>query len=280
MQSSLSLARDRTRDHMRHVVVSEAADLQALEKPWSALLVRSGHVLLPLTHLWTTIWWRAFGAARQPRIHCFYAGERLLAVVPMLVEPARYRGVAIRQMVSMANGHSPFSEPVLDRDLTDAQLLKIVATIAASAGSELTRFERLPADSRLGRAFSARGRLGKRPVGLKPGMSTPLIRIDSDWETFFGKRSQKFRKSMRNKVNRFNKTEGYSIDTDPAVVAGGSPHRGDGEDFEEQLEGQGRYGPWHRPGEPRISSGPRRATGTGWRHPGLDCAGGRRAHRL
>src|ERR1043165_2473446 len=44
------------------------------------------------------------------------------------------------------------------------------------------------------------------------GVATPLIRINSDWETFFGSRSQKFRKKLRHKANKYARAPGHRIE--------------------------------------------------------------------
>jgi CelD/BcsL family acetyltransferase involved in cellulose biosynthesis len=197
---------------MRHEVITDASDFRALEQDWSMLLARSGRDLLPLSYLWTTIWWKNFGGERKPRIHCFYAGDKLIAVVPMLLESTKYRRVRIRRMASMANGHSPYTDLLIDREVTSTQLGDLVCRIVASADADLTTFIRVGDDSSLCQLFRHGLRPNHHAVGLKGDFTTPLIRIDTDWETFFGQRSQKFRKSMRNKVNRFQRTAGCIIE--------------------------------------------------------------------
>ena len=49
-------------------------------------------------------------------------------------------------------------------------------------------------------------------IGIKESIESPFILINSDWETFFSGRSQRFRKSLRNKINRANKSAGISIE--------------------------------------------------------------------
>src|SRR5216110_870368 len=115
---------------MRHVVVQNAAELDALEEDWSDLLSRSDRNLLPLTYIWTVSWWKNFGGGHPPNIHCLYAGEKLIAVSPMFLESAPYRGLCIDRMTSMANGHSPYWDVLFDRDITLAQVEEFVAAMA------------------------------------------------------------------------------------------------------------------------------------------------------
>jgi CelD/BcsL family acetyltransferase involved in cellulose biosynthesis len=41
-----------------------------------------------------------------------------------------------------------------------------------------------------------------KAYGIKDNIESPYIVINSDWETFLGEKSQKFRKTLRNKLNR------------------------------------------------------------------------------
>lgn len=193
-----------------HKVVTDSESLRALEWDWQALADRC-RAAMPLAHGWMSAWWRCFGQGRELKIHCFYRGGRLVAVAPMQLATERYRGVPVRVHSAMANGHSPFFDVLFDPVLDAADVRSITARICAVPGADITRFIRVPLASVLVQAVAAAAQDNRQLMGVKRRFHTPLVRIESDWQTFFSGRSKKFRKNLRNKVNRFERAEGLSL---------------------------------------------------------------------
>lgn len=209
---------------MRHTIVQDAPGFRALEAQWSDLLTRSGRDLLPLSHAWISAWWKNFGPAGQPCVYCWYDADELIAVAPMMSQRIRHRGIHIHQLISMINGHSPFWDMVIAPGTSSSQIMEIVESVMASTSADWARFSSVPDDSQLYQLLRSSPRVNGRRTGLGHARTTPLIRIQSDWRSFFSSRSRKFRKAVTNKVNRFARTPGCSIERyslaspdDPAV---------------------------------------------------------------
>jgi CelD/BcsL family acetyltransferase involved in cellulose biosynthesis len=198
--------------NIEHEIVSSDAGLQAIERDWVDLLGRSNNDLLPLTHFWTRIWWLHFGTDQAMRIHCFRKNGKLIAVLPMYTTHAHYRGLPLFQEQSMANGHTPHTGLLYDSTLDSMAVAQMVRMALGSGRAGLTSFLRVPEQDALHQLFKAGQYRGRGATGLRRGVATPLIRVRGSWEAFFATRSQKFRKNMRNKVNRFGRGEGCRIE--------------------------------------------------------------------
>jgi CelD/BcsL family acetyltransferase involved in cellulose biosynthesis len=201
-----------TTTRMQHKIIEEDAEFDALATQWNALLAVSGNDLLPLTHSWTRIWWKHFGDGARRQVHCFFRDGRLVAVAPMMLAKTRYRGMGLRQLVSMANGHTPHAGLLHEQSMGAGGITDIVRTITRTSGANLTGFLRVPEADELCMLVRNQTSFDGHRLGLRRSVATPLIRIDSDWETFFATRSQKFRKNMRNKANKFARAPGCRIE--------------------------------------------------------------------
>ena len=198
---------------MRHEVIRTAEALHRLEPQWTELLSRSGRRELPLTHLWVCAWWRHFGADSELRVHCFWLDERLVAAAPMMMTVnGRYRRVRLARESLNANGHSPFADILLDASLSHEGLLDVLKRICESSSADIVSMIRIPLESRVSSALTqGRGPSG-RAIGLERNLRTPLVRVTGRWDDFFAAKSQKFRKGMRNKLNKFFKSPDFRVE--------------------------------------------------------------------
>jgi CelD/BcsL family acetyltransferase involved in cellulose biosynthesis len=188
----------------RHEIIEDSAALRSLELAWRALADSVGGTALPQTYEWNLAWWNSFGGSRRLRVHVFFRNDQLVAVIPMFLDRLRYRGLKILQESSNTNGHSPFWEPLVSSDVTDDELRGMVVAVASSSTADIISFLKVPETGRLARLRATKG-LGDFPSALRESTKTPLVPIDRRWEDFLGERSQKFRKSLRNKINRWAK---------------------------------------------------------------------------
>jgi CelD/BcsL family acetyltransferase involved in cellulose biosynthesis len=135
-----------------------------------------------------------------------------VAVAPMMLATVPFRGVSLRQLNSMANGHTPHSGLLHERGLDAADIAAILRDIVRAGGADLTGFLRVPESDELCMLVRNQTRFDRHPLGLRRSVATPLISMETDWETFFATRSQKFRKNMRNKANKFARAPGCRIE--------------------------------------------------------------------
>ncbi len=69
---------------LSHSVYTDFAQVERLRGPWNDLASRTGDLMA--SYEWCETWWRHFRQDRQLEIHVLRAGERLVAVLPLLRE--------------------------------------------------------------------------------------------------------------------------------------------------------------------------------------------------
>jgi CelD/BcsL family acetyltransferase involved in cellulose biosynthesis len=191
---------------------------------WNDLSRRSTNSSLPLAHEWVLCWWTVFGDRGKPVVICAYNDDQLVAAAPMISEVRKYRRVNLRIISLMTNMHTPYSDVLIDRNTSDEVVSEFIAQISMSRPEDIVQFRCLPVLSPLMARLDVAANSVGHQVGYQQNLTTPVIAVDSDWDTFFSSRSKKFRKGLRNKINRFARN-GFVV-----------RHHVLGEDFERYLE--------------------------------------------
>lgn len=212
---------------MRHRIVQRDEDLAGLAAGWRALHATQNRTLLPLSWEWFSSWWRAFGSGprqghpRQLCVHVFEKDEGLRAIVPMYVAYRRIRGVPVRALVAMANGHSPTWDAVLHAELVASELEEVGQAILATPGIDLCLLRHIAADSRLLEWLRGPGsRFGQ--LGINETIRTPMLGAKGHWEEHLNSRSRKYRRNALRKVRQFEAHPGATVERIP-LISGADP---------------------------------------------------------
>ncbi len=209
---------------MQVSVICDRDGLLSVAGEWTSLLKKCSSDAISLTPEWIAAWWDNFGADNRMHVIAVRHGGRLVGVAPMMEAVARYRRIQIRKITIMANGHSPASGFIADRDMHAEVNGAILSHLEALPGVDIIEFPHL--DDNGGTCAPVLDFIAKKGLryGIKHGLESPYIPIDTDWDTFFKTRHRKFKKAIRNKLNRADKSGGISVEkvtvtgaADPAV---------------------------------------------------------------
>ncbi|MBI5235120.1 MAG: GNAT family N-acetyltransferase [Deltaproteobacteria bacterium] len=207
---------------MQVSVISDRDGLLSAAGEWTSLLEKSSGCAVSLTPEWTAAWWDNFGADNRMHLVVVRHGGALVGVAPMMEAAASYRGVHIRKITMMANGHSPVVEFVTDRAMDAEVQNAILSHLEALPGIDMIELPHLNDNgSACAPVLDYIKERGLR-YGIKRGLESPYIPIDTDWETFFRSKHQKFRKAIRHKLNRAAKCGGVSVAK--ATIMGAADH--------------------------------------------------------
>ncbi len=193
-------------------IITDAERFFGLRAQWNALLSTSGVKSLPLTHEWMSTWWKSFGGNRKLHICCVYEDDRLLAIAPFIKGNTTYRGVPVTVLSLMANGHSPYCDIIFDNAVGAEKVSRILALLINTNTGNIIVFSKIPETSQTYTCLIAGSRIHGHRYGVKDSLVTPIIKIRHSWDEYFKLLSRKFRKSIKNKVNKFAKQSDFSID--------------------------------------------------------------------
>ena len=185
--------------------ITTTAELDALAGDWRALLQRSHMNSLPTSFEWVRAWWGVFGRYHQMAVACAFKDDKLVAAAPLVTGPRKYRGINVSMASLMTNTHTPYSDVVLDDGLSDEEKTRFFSDIIASSPEDILQFTCVRNDGCAQRYAREAARRCGRSIGTTPNLMTPVIKAHEEWDAFMLGRSKKFRRGIRNKLNRFEK---------------------------------------------------------------------------
>lgn len=192
---------------LRLTVITTIKEFESLRDAWNGLLYNSISNVIHLTHEWFKSWWETFHQTNDLRIITISDHDnQLIAIAPLMVTDSSYRGIHIKKICFMANGHSPFANFIIKEDRIAESIKAIFSYLETFQGWNMIEFRKLNSSDPTFESILDYLKQSRCLYGFKKNIETPFIVIDSDWETFLRQRSPKFRKVLRNKINRGNKT--------------------------------------------------------------------------
>ena len=200
--------------------ITDISQFHKLQKQWDNLLSSGGSTPLPLTHGWISAWWNEFNNNKKLSVFCIYDADKLVAIAPFYEERTRYRGIPVKRLHLLTDGHSPYSDIIYDAALSSDQIAQVIRLLIKENKNDLLVFAKLPEASPTYAYLINQSKKGNYKIVIKESLITPTIRVSGDWDEFFKNRSRKFRKSINNKLNRFKKEPDFKIDHEIVTTSG------------------------------------------------------------
>ena len=198
---------------MKIEIITDLKDFESLNETWNGLLKNSRNDIVCLTHEWLVSWWKSFSDTNKLHIVTVSDNARhLIAIAPMMVSDFSYRGIKSRKIFFMANGHSPSTDFILNKDRMKEGVEAITGYLESYADWEFIELQKMDSGGRTFSLLTEYTRHANNLSGLKENIETPYIPLDSGWEAFLGNRSSKFRKVLRNKLNRAEREGDISVE--------------------------------------------------------------------
>ena len=189
-------------------VVTQYEVFLSLNSLWDDLLSKTSSNMICLTHDWFKCWWNAYGKDYEENQNLFILlikdNGKYVGIIPLKTSQVKYRGFKIKKIGFIESGISPR----LDFILTSKKEESIREVINFLKGQKvwdilvLRKFVEASKNYKLLRKILEEQNI---TFGIEPSLCDPIIQTDGDWDNFFSGRSVKFRKSLRNKINKAEK---------------------------------------------------------------------------
>lgn len=192
--------------------ITKTKDFLSLESDWNALLQRCNSDIVCLTHEWFKCWWRGYADGNKLFVLLAKENGRLAGIAPLMISFGTYRGFPVRKVCFMENSNSPRVDFIAPERKPEF-IRRVVDFLGANRHLwDMVSLEKIPKQSEsadiLPRVLEER----KHFYTMQDSMRSPFIPVDSDWETYFSKRSKNFRKQLKNKLNRVHKLGQVAIE--------------------------------------------------------------------
>ena len=183
--------------------VRDRASLGNYRAPWSELVDRSPTSDIFQTYEWLTSWLDCFWKDRPIRFLFLRERDRLVGVAPLLNDPSG--AVGCRNSVAL-----PVNAHVRRLDFLHAgEPRAVLDTVIRHLRRTDPRLRLIFKQNLVSSPIAAQMEDAGRPFWMACSRmalrSSPIIRIDSDWDTFLASRSSHTRSELRRKVRRLER---------------------------------------------------------------------------
>jgi CelD/BcsL family acetyltransferase involved in cellulose biosynthesis len=197
-------------------VITSVEEFLSLKGVWNALLKGSSNDLAHLSHEWMKVWWQSFGENSGIHIILVYdAGGEVVGIAPLMSLKGRYRGFSVKKISLMVNGHSPSGDIIAKRGCMEEVTEAVFKTLAACPDWEMIELPKIDSKGPTYEAILNHLSEGTLHFGIKNNIETPYVPIDTTWDEFIRKRGKRFKKSLRNKLNRAERAGGVTVESVP-----------------------------------------------------------------
>lgn len=228
-------------------LVNDYSSFVRLEGQWNDTVDRAGHTHPFLRHEWLRAWWDAFGPGKTLNVLVVRAGNRILALAPLMLENTRMYGVNVKRIQFLHNDHTPKAD-VIVAERADEVYPALWKTLLDSRGRwDVLQLGQLPSDSPTHDQISRLAKVAKYPTALWASDVSPYLELTNNWNTYLGSRPAKLKSNLRNRLNRLTKLGEPALE----VIEGGEAIR-EARDQALALEDSG----WKREAGTAIYSDP------------------------
>lgn len=203
---------------------------QQMKSVWDDFFKCSVNQALFLTHGWISTWWKAFSPYRSRELLILEVRDKniLIGLVPLMCQKIEIKGISFKAISFIENGHTPLADSLFLPGKEDVVITNVLPFLLESVpNSHFVQLGKLCQNSPTHDAIERFCRNGKIKFILDCHRITQIISTTQVWDLFLKSRSNKFRKSIRNKLNRLSRatanliycdTIGDGIDVDTVML--------------------------------------------------------------
>jgi CelD/BcsL family acetyltransferase involved in cellulose biosynthesis len=197
----------------------------ALEERWNGLVEKSLLNSIFVRHEWIRCLWDAYGQEQKMFILLFWEEDVLRAIAPLKISTGKFRErFPVRQISFIETDESPHAGLIVDFSCDIEQVLNALLVHLKSCKSswDILLLRKIHKESSLLTSFPVVATERRESLVVKGSLRSPVLYMNSDWESFYTATSQRFKKKLRydrNKLKRIGEVDIQLFNT-PEQIAG------------------------------------------------------------
>jgi CelD/BcsL family acetyltransferase involved in cellulose biosynthesis len=194
-------------------LISSPAEFIALRDAWNLVAASSLGAAAFCSHEWFDAAWQWRQQTARLYVLCFFSGQRLAAILPLVLSEARTRGLPLRELAFLAVPDTQSCDVIVgEQERAAATEAFASELVRRGAGWDVMRLHYLRPGSVA--ASTLRAALENRGFATRATMApgNPFVMLDSSWEAYYATRSRRLKKSSNLVANRLNKAGEIRID--------------------------------------------------------------------
>ena len=191
--------------------VKDFVSFLSLEQEWNSLLESSHDDTIFLRHEWFKCWWQAYGNGKELSILLFREEGKLIGISPLMISRDYFRGFPINKISFIENDETPRTNIITLHKKSEIIEAMIRYLTDKAAPWNVFIFNKIPMDTDTHEILFSLCQKKRIPVLARPSLHSPVLRINTDWDTFYKNTSQRTKKRLRYNKNRLRKQGDLSI---------------------------------------------------------------------
>ncbi len=231
-------------------IITEPGRFGQLRSDWNSLLDSSGEAgNVFLRHEWFQAWFEAFGAARKMFVLLCYDQGQLQGVAPLMLFGDNYKGLRYTRLGFIEDANAPSMNIVCRTEHESRAIGELLGFLLHHVPAlwDVAVLNKVPVAS----LPTLQECLKKNKVRhiVRPSMDSPYIDTNGEYDAFLQTTTPKFRKQLRNKVNRLEQQGDVEIRVYDTV--------GEGQQYLEEAMSVSRRS-WKHAGKTSMTGTPER----------------------
>jgi CelD/BcsL family acetyltransferase involved in cellulose biosynthesis len=184
--------------------ISTYSDFLKLREIWNDVLGRTEFDNVFMTYDWIRCWWESFGEDKELFIILVKdEHDKMIAIAPLMISEKKYRCITLKAISFIKDDNASHADFLITERYQEVFKL-MFECINAKKEWDIAIFEGIFSETHTWNALTEFLK-DKGYNRIFEQYSSPYLQIDVDWKSFLAKKSSRFRKTMRNELNRLNK---------------------------------------------------------------------------
>jgi len=195
--------------------VETISDFQAfldLEPVWNQVAEAAGLDHPFLEHAWVRTWWECFGGGSTLHILVLKAGDRTVAIAPLILTGIRMWGIKVRRLGFFYNSHVPRADFLIAERPQEAYRA-IWNHLCGRRDWDLLQLCQVAEGSATLEAIPALAGLDHCKILTWLSSASPYVPLCASWKPYFDGLAAKHRANLRNRFKRLNSIGPVEVDT-------------------------------------------------------------------
>ncbi len=185
-------------------IITSEEDFYTLEPDWNLLLKQCGNSNFFLSFEWMLTWWKCLGFEKKLLICVIKYGNEIVGIAPLMKEKRSISRVSFYEIcfistIQIAYSPGSFSgtlDILINPDHENAREVFFRYLLTETKGWNSIRLHPLPENSQTLRILNKIGQDLNIKIKTKKVFDNAYLQIMESWETYFNRRSNKFRKNL------------------------------------------------------------------------------------
>lgn len=196
--------------------ITNYKDFISLKESWNELLESSQEKdNVFLRHEWFDAWWQAFGTGKSLFILLYYDDrKKLVGIAPFMLFRDTYKGLPYKRLGFIEDPNAPSMNFIVKQKCEERVICGFMKFLLNTEQKQwhVAVLNKIPDSSSTISICTQFLQDNKAGFILRESQNSPYIPANSDWETFLKTTSAKFRKQLRNKINKLYKAGEVKFD--------------------------------------------------------------------